>query len=95
MVSWIPISSPFVRQFCSLFRSSTQPTSQVRFADRFVDPAFGFCAGVNYFVFEAALIPFEVTAFNVVIQFWTDEIPVAAVICFVLLFYRHVYLHIL
>ena len=77
-------------QFCSFFRSSTQSTLQVRFADRFVDPAFGFCAGVNYFVFEAALIPFEVTAFNVVIQFWTDEIPVAAVICFVLLFYRYV-----
>ncbi|KIK59626.1 hypothetical protein GYMLUDRAFT_74504 [Collybiopsis luxurians FD-317 M1] len=70
MVTWIPISSPFVR-----------------FADRFVDPALGFCAGINFFVFEASLIPFEVTAFNVVLQFWTDKIPLIAVIFFVLLCY--------
>ncbi|KIM48743.1 hypothetical protein M413DRAFT_84991 [Hebeloma cylindrosporum] len=68
MVTWIPISSPFVR-----------------YSGRFVDPALEFCAGVNFFVFQAALIPFEVVAFNVVLQFWTDKIPVAAVICSVLL----------
>ncbi|KAJ3995630.1 general amino acid permease AGP2 [Lentinula boryana] len=70
MVTWIPISSPFVR-----------------FADRFVDPALGLCAGINFFIFEAALIPFEVTAFNVVLQFWTDKIPLIAVIFFVLMCY--------
>ncbi|KAJ7632824.1 aromatic amino acid transport protein aroP [Roridomyces roridus] len=59
----------------------------VRFADGFVDPALGFCAGINFFVFEAALIPFEVTAFNLVLQFWTDKIPIAAVIAFVLVCY--------
>ncbi|KAJ6623467.1 general amino acid permease AGP2 [Mycena sp. CBHHK59/15] len=52
----------------------------VRFADSFVDPALGFCAGINFFVFEAALVPFEVVAFNLVLQFWTDKIPIAAVI---------------
>jgi yeast amino acid transporter len=70
MVTWIPISSPFVR-----------------FADHFVDPALGFCAGINFFIFEASLIPFEVTAFNIVLQFWTDKIPLIAVIFFVLLCY--------
>lgn len=70
MVTWIPISSPFVR-----------------FADRFVDPALGFCAGINFFALEAALVPFEVVAFNVVLQFWTDKIPTAAVIAFVLVAY--------
>ncbi|KAJ7087825.1 general amino acid permease AGP2 [Mycena epipterygia] len=59
----------------------------VRFADSFVDPALGFCAGINFFVFEAALVPFEVTAFNLVLQFWTDKIPIAAVIVFVLVSY--------
>ncbi|KAJ7343274.1 general amino acid permease AGP2 [Mycena albidolilacea] len=59
----------------------------VRFADRFVDPALGFCAGINFFVFEAMLIPFEVVAFNLVLQFWTDKIPVAAVITIVLVCY--------
>ncbi|THU81260.1 hypothetical protein K435DRAFT_735588 [Dendrothele bispora CBS 962.96] len=70
MVTWMPISSPFVR-----------------YADRFVDPALGFAAGINFFVFEASLIPFEVTAFNVVLHFWTEKIPIEAVICFVLVSY--------
>ncbi|KII88077.1 hypothetical protein PLICRDRAFT_42665 [Plicaturopsis crispa FD-325 SS-3] len=70
MVTWIPISSPFVR-----------------YADRFVDPALGFCTGINFFIFEAALVPFEVTAFNLVVQFWTDKIPLVAVIVFVLVCY--------
>ncbi|KAF8891281.1 general amino acid permease AGP2 [Infundibulicybe gibba] len=70
MVSWIPISSPFVR-----------------FADRFVDPALGFASGVNFFIYEAALVPFEVVAFNVILHFWTDKIPIAAVITFMLISY--------
>ncbi|KAF5386794.1 hypothetical protein D9615_001606 [Tricholomella constricta] len=56
MVTWIPISSPFVR-----------------FADHFVDPALGFCAGYNFFALQAALVPFEVVAFNLVLQFWTKS----------------------
>ncbi|KIY65292.1 hypothetical protein CYLTODRAFT_492447 [Cylindrobasidium torrendii FP15055 ss-10] len=70
MVTWIPVSSPFVR-----------------FADRFVDPALGFTAAINFFVFQAFLIPYEIVAFNVVLQFWTDKIPVIATIFFVLFFY--------
>ncbi len=60
---------------------------QVRFADRFVDPALGFTAAINFFVFEAALVPYEIVAFNVVLHFWTDKIPTAAVIAFVLVCY--------
>lgn len=43
----------------------------VRFAGRYVDEAFGFAAGWNFFVFEAALVPFEVTACNVIIHYWS------------------------
>lgn len=43
MVTYIPVSSPFVR-----------------FAGRFVDDAFGAAAGWNFFVFEAAMVPFEI-----------------------------------
>lgn len=43
----------------------------IRFAGRYVDEAFGFAAGWNFFVFEAALVPFEVTACNVVIHYWS------------------------
>jgi yeast amino acid transporter len=59
----------------------------IRFAGRFVDEAFGVAAGWNFFVLEAALVPFEVTAVNLVITFWTDIIPVWAVIAMILVVY--------
>ena len=63
MVTYLPISSPFIR-----------------FAGRFVDEAFGFAAGWNFFVFEAALVPFEIVACNIIIHFWSDIVPTAAII---------------
>ncbi|KAF5331174.1 hypothetical protein D9619_005353 [Psilocybe cf. subviscida] len=74
MVTFIPISSPFVR-----------------FADRFVDPALGFASGINFFIFQTALIPFEITAFNLVLQFWTDKVPTVVVIIVLLVSYWQVY----
>ncbi|KAI5465401.1 amino acid transporter [Mariannaea sp. PMI_226] len=70
MVTYLPISSPFIR-----------------FAGRYVDEAFGFAAGWNFFVFEAALVPFEVTACNLILNFWTDAIPTGAVIAIVIVLY--------
>ena len=48
-------------------------------AGKWVDEAFGFAAGWNFFFYEALLIPFEITALNLVLSFWRDDIPVAAV----------------
>ncbi|PFH61577.1 hypothetical protein XA68_16927 [Ophiocordyceps unilateralis] len=70
MVTYLPISSPFIR-----------------FAGRYVDEAFGFAAGWNFFIFEAALVPFEVVACNLIIRFWTDAIPTAAVIVIIISIY--------
>ncbi|KAL0563716.1 general amino acid permease agp2, partial [Marasmius crinis-equi] len=70
MVTWMPISSPFIR-----------------FADHFVDSALGFIAAVNFFVNMGINVPFEITAFNLTLHFWTDKIPIAAVIFFVLVCY--------
>ncbi|KND86543.1 General amino acid permease AGP2 [Tolypocladium ophioglossoides CBS 100239] len=70
MVTYLPISSPFIR-----------------FAGRYVDEAFGFAAGWNFFVFEAALVPFEVVACNLILHFWTDAIPTAAVIIVIIILY--------
>lgn len=70
MVTFLPISSPFIR-----------------FAGRYVDEAFGFAAGWNFFVFEAALVPFEVVACNFILHYWTDAIPTAAVIVIVIVLY--------
>lgn len=73
MVTYLPISSPFIR-----------------FAGRYVDDAFGFAAGWNFFVFEAALVPFEIVACNVIIGFWSDAVPTGAIIAIVLVLYAYV-----
>ncbi|KAI0595306.1 amino acid transporter [Biscogniauxia sp. FL1348] len=70
MVTYLPISSPFIR-----------------FAGRYVDEAFGFAAGWNFFVFEAALVPFEITACNFIIHFWSEVVPTWAIITIVLVLY--------
>ncbi|KAF2472783.1 general amino acid permease-like protein AGP2 [Lindgomyces ingoldianus] len=51
----------------------------IRMAGKWVDDAFGFMVGWNFFFYEALLIPFEITALNLVLTFWRDDIPVAAV----------------
>ncbi|KAG6041489.1 hypothetical protein E4U41_004066 [Claviceps citrina] len=73
MVTYLPVSSPFVR-----------------FAGRYVDEAFGFAAGWNFFIFEAALVPFEVVACSFVLRFWTEAVPTAAVIVTVMVLYASV-----
>jgi yeast amino acid transporter len=74
MVTYLPISSPFIR-----------------FASRWVDEAFGVAAGYNFFIFEAALVPFEVTACNFVINFWSSAVPVGGIIAIVLVLYALVF----
>lgn len=49
-------------------------------ADQWVEESFGFLAGWNFFIYEAILIPFELTALTLVLSFWRDDIPVAAVV---------------
>ncbi|KAF2200683.1 general amino acid permease-like protein AGP2 [Delitschia confertaspora ATCC 74209] len=51
----------------------------VRLAGKWVDDAFGFMVGWNFFFYEALLIPFEITAISLVLSFWRDDIPTAAV----------------
>ncbi|GJC92776.1 general amino acid permease AGP2 [Colletotrichum higginsianum] len=58
----------------------------IHHAGAWVDSAWGFMIGWNFFLFEALLIPFEITALDMVLTFWRDDIPSAAVItvCIVL-----------
>lgn len=51
----------------------------IRMAGKWVDDALGFTAGWNFFLYEALLIPFEITALNLVLSFWRDDIPAGAV----------------
>ncbi|KAI0123734.1 histidine permease [Xylariales sp. AK1849] len=55
------------------------PGSFVRMAGKWVDESFGFMAGWNFFLYEACLIPFEISALNLVLGFWRDDIPAGAV----------------
>ncbi|OBW66882.1 MAG: UBC-like protein [Aureobasidium pullulans] len=47
----------------------------IRLAGHLVDEAFGFMAGWNFFLYEALLIPFEITALTTVLGYWSDNIP--------------------
>ncbi|RSL75633.1 hypothetical protein CEP51_010690 [Fusarium floridanum] len=51
----------------------------VRMAGKWVDDALGFSAGFNFFCYQAISIPFEITAVSIVLGYWRDDIPVAAV----------------
>ena len=59
----------------------------IRMAGHWVDEALGFMAGWNFFFYEALLIPFEITALNIVLGFWRDDIPVWAVCIAVIILY--------
>ena len=63
----------------------------VRLAGHWVDDALGFVAGWNFFLYEALLIPFEITALTFVISFWnanvtnsgpTAGVCAAAIVCY-------------
>ncbi|KAM0129262.1 hypothetical protein ACHAO1_008589 [Botrytis cinerea] len=53
--------------------------SFVRMGSKWVDEAFGFMLGWNFFLYEAILIPWEISALNLVLTFWSDNIPLAAI----------------
>ncbi|CAI6337840.1 unnamed protein product [Periconia digitata] len=58
----------------------------VRMGSKWVDEAYGFMCGWNFFLYEAILIPFEISALNLILTYWRDDIPVWAVVipCIVL-----------
>lgn len=59
----------------------------IRMAGKWVDESFGFWAGWNFFLYEVLLIPFEITALNLVLTFWRDDIPVEAVVAACIVIY--------
>lgn len=66
-----------------------QPVSGafIRVAGQYFDDALGFAVGWNFFFYEACIIPFEVVAVKLVLNFWRDDIPVAAVCSVVIALY--------
>jgi yeast amino acid transporter len=47
-------------------------------ADRFLDPSFAFAMGWNYCFQWFAALPLEITVAGTTVQYWTDEVPIAA-----------------
>ncbi|KAI5456601.1 amino acid transporter [Mariannaea sp. PMI_226] len=63
----------------------------VRLAGYWVDDALGFLAGWNFFLYEALIIPFEITALNFVLSYWNPNMvnpgPTAGVCAAVIIAY--------
>lgn len=53
----------------TLLRSGTFP----HYAARFVDPAFGFAVGINYFYTSLLTVPVEITAGSIILSFWDND----------------------
>lgn len=51
----------------------------IRLAGHFVGESFGFMAGWNYFLYEALVIPFEISALAIVVQYWNEDAPIWAI----------------
>jgi len=52
--------------------------SLIDYADRFIDPALAFGIGFGEWLAWTTVLAAEGAAFNVIIQYWTDAVPVAA-----------------
>ncbi|KAJ5307473.1 hypothetical protein N7476_008129 [Penicillium atrosanguineum] len=63
------------------------PSPFVRFGGEWVDGALGFAMAWNFFLNMAFLVPFEMVAMNIMITFWTDKVPVEAIIVAMIVFY--------
>lgn len=63
----------------------------IRHAGYWVDDALGFVAGWNFFLFEAFLIPFEISALTFVVSYWnaaaTSPGPTAGICAGVIIVY--------
>ncbi|KAK1979368.1 amino acid permease [Colletotrichum cereale] len=56
------------------------PSPFVRFAGEWVDEALGFAMAWNFFLNMAILVPFEIVAMSIMVTFWTDTVPIVAII---------------
>ncbi|KDE08980.1 hypothetical protein MVLG_00703 [Microbotryum lychnidis-dioicae p1A1 Lamole] len=47
-------------------------------AVRFLDPGFGMALGYNYLFQWAVVLPLEITAAGITVQYWNESVPIAA-----------------
>ncbi|CAK7232018.1 hypothetical protein SCUCBS95973_008120 [Sporothrix curviconia] len=63
------------------------PSPFVRFGSEWVDGALGFGMAWNFFLNMAFLAPFEIVAFQIMLTFWTDKVPVEAIVVSMIVVY--------
>lgn len=63
------------------------PAPFVRFASEWVDESLGFAVSWSFLLSSNLLIPYEITAFQRLIEFWTDRMPVEATVIIVMVLY--------
>ncbi|KAK9414455.1 putative Amino acid permease [Seiridium unicorne] len=63
------------------------PSPFIRFSGEWVDDALGFAMAWNFFLNMAFLVPFEIVALNIMITYWTDKVPVEAIIVAMIVLY--------
>lgn len=63
------------------------PAAFIQHASKWVDPALGFMVGWNYYIYISLGVPFEMVSASLILGFWRDDIPVAAVICVMIVLY--------
>ncbi|KAI1624021.1 AAT family amino acid transporter [Exophiala viscosa] len=59
--------------------------SLIDYADRFIDPALAFGIGFGEWLAWTTVLAAEGAAFNVIVQYWTDAVPVAVWMTIILL----------
>ncbi|KAG8905039.1 hypothetical protein FRB99_000775 [Tulasnella sp. 403] len=76
LIAYVLIGSVAYSSLCSLGEMTCfAPVSGtfLHYATRWVDPAFGFAAGWNYFLTQVITVPVEVTAAQILLSFWDDN----------------------
>lgn len=63
------------------------PSPFIRFTSDWVDEALGFAQSWAFFFNQVFVIPFEITAFQRLIGFWTDDMPVIATVFIIMAIY--------
>lgn len=73
--------------FAEMVTYAPVPSPFIRFGSEWVDSALGFAMAWNFFLNMAFLVPFEIVAMNILITFWTDKVPVVAIIVAMIVLY--------
>ncbi|GAA5913819.1 uncharacterized protein JCM6883_004006 [Sporobolomyces salmoneus] len=81
LIAYVVMGAMCFGVMCSLGEMATQFPHKKGFggyATRFVDPSMGFALGWNYLLKYLVVTPNNITAGAIVVQYWTDKVPVAA-----------------